>query len=390
MNGMCLRRYLYFSLLLIAGGITSCVEPYNPPEVEQAESLLVVDGYVDLGLGTSTITLTRTKNLSESNQQVYQSGAQVNVEIEGGANFQLTETEPGVYFTDNIFLNESDKCKLHITVNGKQYESEIVAVKQTPEIDSVTYTVDPSGVQIGVTTHDPGNNTWYYQWQYVETARYNSKFRSNYYWNGPNDIVFRTNEDDMFVCWKTIPSTNILIATSSSLTSDVIYKFPVVFIPADSWRLEYRYSVLIRQFALDEKMYNYWQQIRKNTETIGSLFDPQPSQVTGNIRCLSDPSEHVLGYFSVRSVKEERIYIDRSDLPDYKSFDNGYQGCLYSELDSLLIGEVDFSQPVTDYLIDALVSPFGTVIGYSTHNPVCIDCRLIRAGTTQQPEWWEE
>jgi hypothetical protein len=385
------KKVIIIVTMIVVAGLVRCIEPYNPPEVEQAESLLVVDGYVDLGLGSATISLTRTKNLSESNILVHQSNAQVSIEIEGGPTIPLQEIEQGVYSTDNIFLSETDNCKLHIRVNGKEYESELVSIKPTPEIDSVTYVQDASGIQIDVTTHDPANNTWFYQWQYVETARYNSKFQSLYYWRGPDDIAFRTQDNDLFVCWKTIPSTSILIATSSSLTSDLIYKFPLVFLPADSWKLEYRYSILIRQFAIDEKTYNYWQQIKKNTETIGSLFDPQPSQVTGNIRCLSDPSESVLGYFSVRAVDERRVYIDRSDLPDYKSFDNGYQGCLFSELDTLLLADLDLSQPVRDLLISGVTPPMGTqIIGYTTHNPACIDCRIVHEGTTQPPDWWEE
>lgn len=388
---MWVKKILVIVTIILTAAFLGCIEPYNPPEVAQAEALLVVDGYVDLGTESVTISLTRTKNLSESNLPVYETNAQVSLEIEGGSTIALPEVEGGIYAAENISLSVNDKCKLRIRAGGKEYESELVSVIPTPEIDSVTYAQDASGVQIDVTTHDPNNKTWFYQWQYVETARYHSKFASIYYWRGPDDIASRNRENDIYVCWKTLPSTNILIATSSSLSSDFIYKFPVIFIPATSWKLEYRYSILVRQFAIDEDTYNYWQQIKKNTETIGSLFDPQPSQVNGNIRCVSNPSESVLGYFSVRSVTEKRLYIDRSDLPDYKSFENGYEGCLFSEIDTLLLADLDLSQPLRELLISAVTPPMGTqIIGYTTQNPTCIDCRLIRQGTTQRPEWWEE
>lgn len=387
-----MRKIFLKILTLSLVVLLSCVDPYNPPIGEQEGSALVVDGYVDITRGSATIILSRTVNLDEPNEIVPQPGAQVSIQFESGATVNLYETEGGRYFVDGLTITGNDRCKLLIRSNGLDYESAIVAAKETPDMDSVAYDADETGVQIHVTTHDPSNNTWYYQWQYEETARYNSQFRSNYYWKGPGDydISLRTAENDLYTCWKTIPSTEILIATSSNLSEDVIYKFPVVFLPADSWKHEYRYSILVRQFAIDKEQYNYLVQLKKNTEQLGSLFDPQPSEIRGNIRCLDDPSIPVLGYFSARYIRERRIYINESELPDYDQIDDGYGGCFYNEFDSLLFSEVTPDQFRTNLLVDAILSPFGSPMGYTTHRTPCIDCRVVRDGTTQKPEWWEE
>ncbi len=382
-----------FIKLLITGFIcfASCIDPYNPPQVELANSYLVVDGYVDLEAGRSTITLSRTKNLSESNAVVGQTNAQVSIQVEGGATYQLWEGEAGVYSAEGLVLSETDKCKLIINSNGNQYESAVVAMKATPAIDSVTYFADDNGVRIDVTTHDPSNSTWYYQWQYEETGKYKSKFRSNYYYRGPGDYPYRTGENDIYLCWKSQPSTSIQVATSSSLKQDVIYKYPLTLVPPTSWMLEYRYSILVKQFALDEETYNYWIQLKKNTESLGTLFDPQPSQISGNIRCTTDPGEPVLGYFSVRSIREKRIFIDVSELPRYRNIESGYEHCLFSGIDTLLFEEEgEFDSPDV-LLIDAVTAPAGTqIIGYTTSSASCIDCRIVRQGTLKEPEWWEE
>lgn len=387
-----MKRFGYtklFALVLVL--LMGCIDPYNPPEVQQANSLLVVDGYVDMRSGTASITLSRTKNLSESNEIVVQSGAQVSILVEGGATYLLPEGEAGVYSVTGIELSEANRCQLRIESSGKTYESELVSIKTTPEIDSVTYVADDSGVKIEVTTHDPANETWYYQWHYEETAKYMSSFRSNYYYRGPNDYPLRTPENDVYVCWKTNPSTSILIGTSSNLEEDVIYKHPLTFIPSDSWMLEYRYSILVRQFAIDEATFNYWTQIKKNTESLGSLFDPQPSQVTGNIRCLDDPSVPVLGYFSARSIREKRIFIDARDLPDYRIID-GYERCFFEEMDTILLPELAMEGLIPgSLLVIPVTAPMGTtIIGYLYYSESCLDCRYAHQGTTKRPEWWEE
>ena len=379
---------LYVMVLIL---LTSCIDPYNPPQVTQANSYLVVDGYVDLEAGKSVITLSRTKNLSESNQIVKQTNAQVSIQIEGGATYQLWEGEAGVYSGEGFVLSVTDKCKLIINSEGKQYESAVVAMKVTPEIDSVTYFVDDDGVRIDVTTHDPTNSTWYYQWQYEETGKYISKFRSLYDYRGPNDYPIRTKENDIYVCWKSQPSTSILVASSSSLKQDVIYKYPLTLVPSTSWILEHRYSILVKQFAIDEETYNYWIQLKKNTESLGTLFDPQPSQIAGNIRCTTHPDETVLGYFSVRSIREKRLFIDGSDLPRYENVETGYEQCFYDEIDTILLADLAVGLTPGYLLITGVTSPMGTqIIGYSVHTESCIDCRKVRQGTTKRPEWWED
>jgi hypothetical protein len=370
--------------------LVSCIDPYNPPQVQQANSYLVVDGYVDLDAGSASIILSRTKNLSESDEIQPQINAQVSVQVEGGPTYTLLEGSAGMYSADGLILTESDRCKLIISSEGKNYESEIVPIKKTPAIDSVTYVIDNSGVRIEVTTHDPTNSTWYYQWTFEETAKYRSKFQAVNYYNGPGNFPFYNADNQIHVCWQTLSSTTILTATSTNLKEDVIYKFPLTFIPSDSWKLEERYSILVKQFALDEKMYNYWVELRKNTESLGTLFDPQPSQVTGNIRCTSDPLEPVLGYFSVRAIQEMRIYVDASELPPYAIID-GYEQCGYSDIDTLFLSELTAGPPPGYLLINGVTAPMGTqIIGYTAHEARCIDCQIVRKGIPKRPEWWEE
>ena len=43
--------------------------------------------------------------------------------------------------------------------------------------------------------------------------------------------------------------------------------------------------------------------MQKNAESLGSIFDEQPTQITGNIHSVTNPSEQVIGYVSAGTVE---------------------------------------------------------------------------------------
>lgn len=383
---MKLYRIVFVFILAEIISFVGCVEPYSPPELENADTNLVIDGYVNLEEGSARVKLSRAQKLSEPFTDDGESGAQVSIQVNDNTTYPLTETGTGIYTINGMPLAFGDRCKLLVKSSGKNYESDIVQAKKTPDIDSVTYKADDTGVEINVTTHDPENNTGYYQWQYEETIEYNSRFRSNYTYDGMGGFPLRDDNNQIYICWKTYTSNTILVGTSSGLSEDIIYKYPVVSLSSDSWKLQRKYSILVKQYAIDKQAYRYWTDLKKNTETVGTLFDPQPSQVVGNLRCVSDPTEIVLGYFSVRSGKEKRIFIDALDLPRYR-LSTGYEYCQPSEIDTLSLQ--DIYTGATNLLVDAVTTPMGTLIGFTTQSPSCIDCRIMRQGATKKPDFWE-
>jgi hypothetical protein len=69
------------------------------------------------------------------------------------------------------------------------------------------------------------------------------------------------------------------------------------------------------QYAITEDAFKYYEDLKKNTEGLGSIFDPQPSLTTGNIRCLSNPAERVLGFVSASTVSAKIFSLRYEDLP---------------------------------------------------------------------------
>ena len=253
--------------------------------------------------------------------------ALVTVEGKDNTTRQLTMNGDGIYTSPNLNLVLNQEYRLRIvTANGKEYLSEYVVAKKTPLIDSVSFRQNDKGVQIYVTTHDHTNNTRYYLWNYDETWEIRTFYFSRYkYEMGYLDPVPRTSAENVSTCWKYGYSHDIVIGSSASYQIDSLPEAPVNFIGNGDERLEIRYSTLIRQHALDKKGYEFYEMMKKNTESLGTIFDAQPSQIKGNIYSASDPKEPVIGYVSASTIEEKRIFIEAADLDGWQFYAELYE-----------------------------------------------------------------
>ncbi len=308
------NRTLKFLFLLGCILITdSCVKPFVPPVHDSVGGFLVVDGII-LGNGASTnIRISRSRSLGDSTQNSPENGASVHIEDENGSSVTLTEDSNGIYSTNALFTS-AGRYRLKIFTAGREYSSDVVVIKETPPIDSVRWE-QQGDVHIYLYTHDPSNQTHYYRWNYTETSEYHSSFESHLdFIDGK--IIFLEPEAYKTICYQSFESSRIILGNSSALSSDQINRQPITIVPNDNSKISVRYSIIVRQFALPVEAYDYWRLLNQNNEATGGLFDPQPALLTGNIHCLQDASEPVVGFISGATLQEKRIFIRHSELPD--------------------------------------------------------------------------
>jgi hypothetical protein len=367
--------FLIFIMLLAA-----CKESYVPPVVSINDPYLVVEGFINNGPDTTRINLTHTFKLDDTANVTPEANAVVMVEGKGGDSHQLTESGNGLYIAPGLSLNAAEQYRLHIlTHSGKQYASDYVDVKTSPPIDSISWKYTDQGVQIYANTHDPQNDSRYYRWEYNETWEFHSFYYSEFtYVNG--EIEPRI-PDTIYTCWHYNPSTTVLISSSAKLAQDEIYQFPLVKIPANSWEISVEYSILVKQYVVTPDAYAFWQNLQKNTEQIGSIFSPQPSEVRGNIHNLADSAEQVIGYISAGTLTQQRIFITPGQLP-------GWQGESYpDDCQETTIGSSP--QILAYWLGDGLFLPVAPALSpgsYFIAPAICVDCR--QSGTNVKPTFW--
>lgn len=373
-------------LLLLMLLAWACIEPYDPPLTNEHLNLLVVDGFLNATDDRAIVSITHSLPVKSTDPVPAESGALVWIEDEEGTAFVLTETGLGRYEGDVPGATANARYRLLIrTPRNREYASEFVHILETPPIDSVTYSVDADGVQFEVSTHDPTGTSRNYRWTFEETYEYKASFNSLYIFEG-EELVVRPHDQSIFTCWRTNPSTDIIIGSTKHLKSSIVSKFPVVFMPKESVKISVEYSLLVRQQALTDEAYEYWLNLERTTEHLGSLFDPLPSEVQGNMRSINDPSETVIGYFDAGTVQEQRIFVKRNELP--RELIGAYRrdgGC---QLDTIPVAEISQLHKPTAYIVDAVYGMGPFIIGYTRSERACVDCTSA-GGTTEKPLFWE-
>ncbi|GAA4031440.1 hypothetical protein GCM10022409_14580 [Hymenobacter glaciei] len=379
-------RALSTLLLLAAGG---CTDPYLPEVAKSPPSYLVVDGFLN-SQGPTSVKLTRTYAIGAAGPAPVEARAAVYVEEENGPRTLLREAPAGTYSSPTaLTFNPARRYRLHLnTAGGKEYASDFVPVKNTPPIDELSWRADADGLSISLSTHDPANAARYYRWNYVETWQIDPiyspqvEYRPNTLPLPDITVVFPTK------CWASAPSTTVLLANTTPLSQDVVTDRLLRQVPSTSERLHSGYSILVQQQALTKEEFAYWELLRKNTENIGSLFDAQPAQLTGNVHCLSNSTEPVLGFVGAHSVTEKRLFVARRELPAAWLAPSGYEACyppdtLWLAMDPLI--------SLQSFFGNGSILPIEKVsdhneTGYTAQTRDCIDCRT--RGTSVKPSFW--
>ena len=382
---------LFRFLWLLSSGLAlaGCVDRYVPDVPPAAQANLVVDGFIN-PVGSSVIKLARTFSVNTKNTPPVEARAQVVIQDDAGRRYPLTESPAGTYTAAPQTLDPSRQYQLRIiTAQGREYVSDLLPAIITPPIAALTWQLtDVQGAQIDLTTRAASTDARYYRWDYEETYQYTSAFQSGLeYVASSNSVVDRPNTRQISTCWRTEPSTAILQNNTEQLSQNALIDLPLVTV-LPSVKLKLGYSLLVRQYAQGQAEYDYWERLRKNTENLGTVNDPLPSRVTGNVHALADAAEPVLGYVGVHSVTEKRLFIAGAQFPTPRPesvfYDAFYASCarplglrpngfyLQQFRDGFLI-------PLTRDVIDPETIYFST--------PNCVDCRE-RGGTTTKPSFW--
>jgi hypothetical protein len=378
---MTLRNIIFTGIALIVP-FWACKDKYISPYTSPPTGYLVVEGYIS-GNARTTFTLSRSIPLPGDSTPPAETHAQVQVEGSDNSIWPLAE-QPGGVYTDSVTLNTQAQYRLRIhTTNGEDYLSDYVPFKTTPPIDSVSWTNGPNGVVIYVNSHDPANATRYYQWNWDQTYEYHSAEYSYYeYSRAANNVYVRPDSDQIYQCWQNSSSTQILVSTSAKLAQDVISLYPIKRIPPDDIQLSVVYSILVRQYALTVDGYNFLTLMQKNTESLGTIFDAQPSQITGNIHSLTHPAELVIGWVSAGTVTQQRIFITRAQVPSNYEFQCGVKDTLLP-IDTDLRKNFGFEfTPVGGFFVG------NTLVGYVSNFTSCVDCREAGGGINKKPSYW--
>mgnify|MGYP003676047156 FL=1 len=377
---------IFISLLLLS----ACREPYDP-EIEPADlTVLVVEGYLDTDGISSKLKLSYTRNIQtdDSYLSTYPN-AIVSIRSESGEDYPLTSLGFGE-FEFKYDIPEDQNYRLYIaTSDGKSYTSEILKPIITPDIIDVGFVKNELGVEIFLTTKGD-ENADDFLWTFEETYAFSPKITTPYKYDpDTRDIIIRRPDDRIDLCYRGEVNSDLILETSSKFEDQFVFRQAITQILQNDEKLSNRYSILISQKALDKKASEFWEILRKNTNDIGSIFSPLPSNISGNIKNDQNPDAPVVGYVSLGTVKQKRLFINVREVSPWRSVEPAYYDCIV-EADTVLIADYGTSFgngnfiPVLPISDENLPNP----IGFRGAVRRCADCTL--RGTNVKPDFWED
>lgn len=377
-------KSLAFALLFLSG----CRDPFEPEVTEQDISLLVVEGYVETDGEESQIMLSRTSPIKGNQGFLAESGATVFLKSESGEEWLFQEKRPGKYTIEESF-DTGFKYQLGINLlNGQQYLSDPMTPIVTPEIEELGFLRDNAGVEIFVSTK--GNEeAQYFLWDYQEDWIFRPGVRTQFIFNpDTKNVEFRKADQKIDLCWKSNLFPKIILQNASRFQDNTILQRELVRIPLNSEKLMERYSIIVRQRAINQETYDFWEILRKNSDDIGGIFSPLPSLIRGNLKSISENRDkNVIGMVSMGKSTSKRIYINVNEVAPWPYFIEEYEFCRLDQ-DTVLVADYEREFASGSRLPVIPVIVLTTTIGYRAASRACTDCTL--RGTNIKPDFWED
>lgn len=344
--------------LLCSVAVMACVTEFKTNTVSIAPAL-VVEGQVTDQPGPYTVRLTRTADYSIQSVNLLETGATVTIADNKGNREVLTELSPGgMYQTKLGGLQGVVGRSYTLTIKtkaGLTYESTAEVLPGVPAISKIYYEYvstprvnqlgNKQGWNVFIDTQDPDTLGNYYRWNWTH---YESLQACKKTFNATKKLY-----DGIACCtpcWQIDRCYNCIdISSDVDINGQAISRQYIMQVPYTS---NARYYLAVQQQGLSRGAYQFWKSVKQLVSNTGGLFDAAPSSVAGNIRCVSDASQPVYGYFGAVGLSEQIIYVDRSTG----------QG-----------------SPDTDYPIDF---PYPS-------SPPCIACQNSVSQTPVAPRGWQ-
>ncbi|MBR5905102.1 MAG: DUF4249 family protein [Bacteroidales bacterium] len=378
-----MKKTILYILLALAA--SACIYPYDADLDTEVPERLVVAGdiligeqtQIDLGyvmpLGTNPYTERRTPP-----------EASVVVENDLGQAFRGTKVRDGRYIVDTENAPENARYRLMVRLeDNREYITPWSGVNQEPEIRDITYQVNDSQMQLFCSLNGR-DSLWNFSWEYDEVWEYHAYFIPDLLYDYQNgEYVVQRKFSDYYFCWNSRSSVEPCLATADGLSENSVVNNNFLNINRSDDRLNYYYSIQLKVRGLSSDARKYMEHMMSLSNGTGDLFTPTPSEMRGNITCVGNPEEQVVGFVSVCKRSFQRIFIHTENIYKCPEYPDGL--LFYPQPDEdgnyNLDNLFNYSSPV----FYELPEPNATNVRWGPKR--CVDCRAW-GGTKTRPEWW--
>jgi hypothetical protein len=300
-----------FLFLVVFATLFSCIDEIDLP-IRLEKPKLVVDGLITNEPGPYIVRLSFTgkyQNSLSTPANLALNGAKVIISDNRGRSTELRQDvlELGTYRSiDPNFVGQTGfSYKLEVQLpTGEKYTTKSELMNPVSPILNLSYeyvnveTINSNdGYQVYVDTKDPAEEQNFYRWSAYGYSRWESTgaLCSAF---GPT-LCYQN-------CWVPTDYPQVLLYSDASINGNFIKKYPVYLSPV---RAIGNHFIEVTQYSLSKNAYTFWNLYEEQRKRVGTIFDPQPAPIEGNLTNDEDPTDIALGYFSVSSVSKKKLTI---------------------------------------------------------------------------------
>ena len=290
----------------------ACLDPFTF-DTSGEESLLVVDGFLVPGGGSQQLKLSRTLDFGQKFFNP-ETGAEI-ILHSGDLSESYGEQEEGIYVLPGDVVKGIPGELYHITIelkDGSKYASSPLEMPALQIADSAFHRFEKELL-------------------FLPTGRTRESNVINVYVDTPidrdnGDVYMRWFSDELFTfpeescgglqqpvtCYTTIPGkAQSLILLDAQISDQSVLKNIKVATKTSFPRVEFKgiHIFSIYQSSITKASFEYWTKVQSVALQAGTVFDPPPARIPGNISNLDDPTEPVLGFFDVIAIDTARTII---------------------------------------------------------------------------------
>lgn len=302
-------------------GLLSCETEITDFKTENLSDAVVVYGEMTNLAGPYTVRLNFTSGYSPFDPTQFQGqsipGADVRIVEESGSAIVLKEIQKGMYQTPASFQGQV----------GKKYRLKIM----TPDgLD-----IASSWQVLSAPTELKTLNSKYVNAEKVEDMYFemqaslqDTRGSDDYYFIKRQDFIqFLTTCPEPppppqpvpacdCKCWQAPQNTQPILLTDFLVDGSKI-KLPLGSV---NFRDFTDWVVQLEVYSVDRATHTYWQRQEDQRTLGGGIFDKVPAQILGNLTCLNNPDQQVLGYFMVAGKSKTRLKVDRYNGIPYETY----------------------------------------------------------------------
>ena len=332
----------FITTLFLLFWLVSCVDLFDKQYTFDT-NLVFVEGLLT-DQDPFFVTIVQSRSTQRTEFQVPIRRAIVELLVGDGSRITLTESASafGRYEAPAAFrgkVGQSYRLRMRFT-DSRIYESTLERLNAPVGISKTNQTLDLKGIveangfvsssslDISVDAQDDPQAQNFYQWR---TFLYESQrvcaSCTNSFWDGVNKECSggpRPSPNPPFTidyecdkrCWQVYLDERLNIFSDGLTNGKLITNRLVKKVPF--YRENTGALLEIQQLSITPVIYRYYDLIKQQTETTGTLTDVPPAPPVGNIRNINKADEPVLGYFIAAGITKTRLWIDRTQYEGVK------------------------------------------------------------------------